>query len=80
MALTLGGLKLWLATQAAKHGIDDNTLIVMSNDAEGNSFSPLAKITPASYHPLTEDRGEIYHDAPVREENDERCIVLWPEN
>jgi hypothetical protein len=76
MAMTIAGLKLWLAATQA----DDNLLIVLSKDAEGNNFSPLAEASFAVYHPESTYSGEIYEGEPVREENDVKCLVLWPVN
>ncbi len=76
MALTIAGLKLFLAATKA----DDNALLVLAKDAEGNGFSPLGYASFAVYHPESTHSGEIYEGQPVREENDVECVVLWPVN
>lgn len=76
MALTVNGLRLWLA--ALK--VDGNCLVVLASDAEGNRYSPLAEMSLGVYHPEKGHSGEVYIGEPVREENDTEAVVLWPVN
>lgn len=46
---------------------DPETVVVMSSDAEGNGYSPLAGIYTGEYVPNSTWSGEIYYD----EEDDE---------
>lgn len=49
--------------------------IVLSKDAEGNRFSPLAEIEKANCTPLSSWEVEI-----VDEEDGKPCIIFWPVN
>lgn len=73
--ITVGQLREWLAH------IPDDTEIVMSKDAEGNAFSPLAHVEPdARYVPETTWSGWV----PCSDEPDpdgmQRVVMLWPTN
>ena len=70
---------------------DPNHLVVLSKDAGGNGFSPLADDSPPHiYVPQTTWYGEVYcpediEDDPsrrglVKEGKAEWCVILWPTN
>lgn len=70
--------------------LPQDSLVVLSKDSEGNSFSPL----PGEYNYSTglfvrDDRlpyyGDVYSDEDIKEdridpEDGEACVVLWPSN
>ena len=72
---------------------DDDDIVVLSEDSEGNGFSPLADISVAVYVNEYGTNGDTYIrrltqgliDAGFAEEDlyhgpgGENCIVLWPE-
>lgn len=74
--------------RAALDGLDDDILVVMSKDGEGNGFSPLAEVeTTNRYVAETTWMGEIFdpnadHDEYYNPGPDagERCVTLWPTN
>lgn len=73
--MTVGQLKEELA------GMDDELIVVMSKDAEGNGYSPLSGVETAVYEAESNWSGEVH------EEDDEdlypdtrRCVVLGPVN
>jgi hypothetical protein len=73
--VTAGQLRAWLA------GVPDNAPVVLSKDAEGNGFSPLAECEPsARYVPESTWSGYV----PCSDEADpggtERVVMLWPTN
>ena len=87
--LTVKELKIALETY------DENAVVVMSKDGEGNSFSPLAGIENYIYVPETTYYGEIYlpeltqklidqgyeeEDVYQGQGDGVRAIVLWPTN
>jgi hypothetical protein len=81
MSMTAGELR------AALKGVDDDVLVVMSSDAEGNSFSPLSDTDVGQYHWQGETTwsGEILN--PNEQDEDRAwalglppCVVLWPVN
>ncbi len=81
MALTVGGLKLWLWSLKA----NDNDLIVLAQDAEGNVFSPLGECSVGIYHPHNAASGEVTagrepNRSDEAQEKEPDCIVLWPVN
>jgi hypothetical protein len=71
---------------------DDDTILVLSSDGEGNSYSPIPEkdfFSVGTYLAENTWRGEFYdensEDEDDEEEYDEedegvRCIVLWPTN
>jgi hypothetical protein len=75
--------------------IPDNTIIVLSKDSEGNSYSPLANVESMMYTADSKWSGEIhlpeltdelieqgYSEEDIRTVDDGAipCIVLWPTN
>lgn len=73
--ITVGQLRAWLAH------VPDDAPIVMSKDAEGNGFSPLAEAeSDARYVPESTWAGYV----PCSDEDDpegtERVVMLWPTN
>lgn len=69
--------------------LDDSVLIVMSSDAEGNSYSPLAGWWEGIYVPDSTWSGSVYdpddeeygeYGEPEEAEDAEPCVVLWPTN
>lgn len=66
-------------------GHDDDTIVVLSKDAEGNSYSPLAQVDEPGtyvYRAVTTWSGEIEEateDALSYPDN-EPAVVLWPTN
>lgn len=57
--------------------LPQDALVVMSKDAEGNGYSPLADIGQYKYAAHCTWAGEIY---PTDEEEGEEAIVFWPVN
>lgn len=65
--------------------LNQNALVVMSKDSEGNSYSPLSDAEPRLYVAETTWYGEIVD--PENLEDDEEvpddavpCVTLWPIN
>lgn len=72
-------------------GFDPDTIVVMSQDEEGNGYSPLANISTGNYSANNSWSGEVglpeltdkLRDEGYGEEdivNGVPCIVLWPTN
>ncbi len=75
-------------------GLPDDTLVVLSRDAEGNSHSPLASYWNGHYIAESPWAGELWSEEDEREwdshipEDAEvpvpveavPCVVLWPTN
>ena len=70
-------------------GVDDNRIVVMSRDEEGNGFSPLVELDDSQVYDST--WGELHYPELTEEleaagygEGDigdgEPCLVLWPAN
>ena len=88
MTITVGQLKEILA------GYNDEMLIVMSRDSEGNGFSPLADHGKQIYVPDSTWSGDIYEIELTAElieqgfttdelydgDDGVQAIVLWPTN
>lgn len=76
------------ALRAALDGLDDDLLVVMSKDGEGNGYSPLSEVDLLHrYLAETTWMGEIFNpeaeddeDELYEVEDGERCVVLWPTN
>lgn len=71
--------------------LNDNDIVVMSKDAEGNGFSPLADLSEGSYEADSTWSGEVglrkltpdlrkqgYSEEDLN--NGVWCITLWPVN
>lgn len=59
--------------------LPQESLVVMSKDAEGNSYSPFYGTTQGSYLKENSWSGEVFFSED-RPKNTESCIVLWPTN
>lgn len=59
----------------ALNGIPDDTLVVCSQDAEGNSFHPLMMVGLDGHYVDNRFGGEIL-ETPAR--GSQVCISLWP--
>jgi hypothetical protein len=60
-------------------GLDDELLVVLQADAEGNGYSPLDGGEVAIYVPLSTWSGEVYND-DEKPDDGKRVLVLWPVN
>ncbi|MFC9036828.1 hypothetical protein [[Kitasatospora] papulosa] len=82
-----------LRTQLAQYtDLPGDTIVVLAKDAEGNSFSPLADISPAMYLAESTYSGEHYMTEEQRQAMDDpdeygeapdgsvRAVFLWPTN
>ena len=59
--------------------VPDNFEIVLSNDGEGNSYSPLAEVDVVMYVPENTYIGNIVEDQEeTEEEYKENAVALWP--
>jgi hypothetical protein len=63
----------------------DDTLVVLSKDAEGNNFSPLRRLDDPDEHryfPSTKYSGDIMRTDMAERRGDpgEMVVVLWPTN
>ena len=59
----------------------DNYIVILSNDAEGNSYSPLAEVDVVMYVPENTYQGDIVEDQEeIEEEYKENAVALWPVN
>jgi hypothetical protein len=62
---------------------DDDDLVVLSRDSEGNGYSPLSQHGGAWYRPDTTWSGDLLdddEDEPDTESGDVHTVVLWPRN
>ena len=90
MAMTIGDLKKQLEQYD-----DNDVVVVMSKDGEGNNFSPLSDIEEKIYVPNSTWSGDVYPIEITKEMIDEgweedddqhnnpeakKAIVLWPVN
>ncbi len=63
-------------------GHDEDTLVVLSKDAEGNGFSPLDELDEPGRHryfPSSTWAGEVEGADEVGDDG-EKVVVLWPVN
>jgi hypothetical protein len=58
-------------------GFPPEAAVVLSIDAEGNDFRPLATSSGTVFAWYGPDPGAISHE---RAEGATRCVVLWPEH
>jgi hypothetical protein len=70
-------------------GLDDDTLVVMSKDGEGNRYSPLDGYTPGElYRAESTYSGELVNNEGTAVDDEDwddgsdavPCVVLWPVN
>ena len=47
--------------------VDDDTLVIISADGEGNRYSPLYDTSRSLYVPDTKVTGELYREGPITE-------------
>jgi len=65
---------------------DDDVIVVIATDADGNRFSPLADTSEGHYIPEDGWSGDFVDLSDVEEDGDinldesERAIALWPDN
>lgn len=72
--MTVGELK------AALEGHDDDVLVVVAKDAEGNGYSPLV-LTEMYYYEATNTwSGEIIDTDEEVDDSAVPSVVLWPTN
>lgn len=75
MEVTVGRLIKMLA------GCEDDRVVVLARDPEGNGYSPLDELCEAFYRPENTYSGELVdEDEDVVEPTDKPCVVLWPTN
>ena len=64
--------------------LDQDALVVMASDAEGNAYSPLHAAYDDRYRAETTWRGELIGDGEIEDWEDEKevvsCVVLFPVN
>ena len=80
--MTVGELKKQLEK------VDDNFIIVMSGDEEGNNFSPLADFSDCQYTPDSTWSGTIKTPGSTADPSEDwdseynkvNAICLWPTN
>jgi len=71
--------------------LNENDIVIMSKDAEGNGFSPLSDLSEDSYEETTTAYGEVgireltpelekqgYSEEDLN--NGKPCVTLWPVN
>lgn len=77
--MTVSELKKYL------DNFNDDDIVVMSKDSEGNYFSPLSDVSEGLYDADSTYNGEFYCDSNI-EEDDEweyegtNSVCLWPIN
>jgi hypothetical protein len=62
---------------------DQELEVIMSNDEEGNGYSPLSDVTEQTYVPDTSFSGDIYDidsEEDYEGEDGVPSVVLWPTN
>lgn len=63
---------------ALKH-VPGDRIIVMSSDAEGNGYSPLAGVDVLSFY-VRESSWSGYLDEDDNNDDSIPCVVVWPRN
>jgi hypothetical protein len=53
------------------------SIVIMSKDGEGNSYTPLADLGEAIYRADSTWSGELVSEED-REKEDKKAVVLWP--
>lgn len=73
--ITAGQLRVWLTT------VPDDAPVVMSQDGEGNDFSPLAEAeSDRAYVAESTWSGYILRNDELDGEDTQQVVVLWPTN
>ena len=77
MNITVSELKQWLSQ------FDDDMLVVLAHDSEGNEFSPLGDYSTGYYIEESMDVGDFVTDEDLKEEDINvdgapRAVLLWP--
>jgi hypothetical protein len=80
-ALTAGELR------ARLEGVPDDTPVILSQDAEGNGYSPLSSVETGGlvYEPESTGAGHVYDTEPDDEDDyvpqdGTPVVLLWPVN
>ena len=58
---------------------DENRIVILSKDSEGNTFSPLIQLEIGKYVPGEAREGTVYPDA-VDVDNSKKAIIFYPEH
>ena len=59
---------------------NQDALVVMSKDSEGNSFSPLHQAQDTTYKATRAWDGQIDDSKPSKKNGTVAAVVLWPTN
>lgn len=59
---------------------NQDALVVVAKDGEGNSFSPLHQAEPATYKAERNWYGYIAEGDPSEKDGTVAAVVLWPSN
>ena len=77
--MTVGDLKKWLAKEPAT---PDDTLIILSSDSEGNSFSPMFCVYSEYYRADSTYSGELVGNGVEEEDTISNgpvpCVAFFP--
>lgn len=60
--------------------LDDDMIVVMSSDGEGNNYSPLYDGGECTYVAETTYSGEVYDENDEEAKEGVDALVLWPTN
>lgn len=65
--------------------LDQDSLVIISADAEGNDYSPMDDYSTGLYWANTTWSGDFHSDREELEEDEEepsgvKCVCLWPVN
>ena len=60
--------------------LNDDALVVLAKDSEGNDYSPLFGYNVGWYSPDNSWSGDFTTHEDQKEEGDESALVLWPTN
>lgn len=59
---------------------NQDALVIMSSDSEGNSFGPIADVTEGGYHAETKWSGYVVDEMSEKVEGTVPAVVFWPTN
>lgn len=59
---------------------NQDALVVMAKDSEGNSYSPLHQAADCAYRSTKPWNGEIVDGEPSEKDGTVAAVVLWPTN